>query len=180
MDGLRYFLIPLMTLAGAVGFMVGGNYVWLGAATFPVLMALDILLPSDHHMRAAGAALLGDLAMYLQLPCMILLVWAFARSVAAGINPIIGTDNSPWQLVGSLLSLGWLSAVPTLPVAHELMHRRHWFPRYVAKCLSAFYGDPNRDIAHIVTHHVHLDTVKDSDTPYRGQTIYSFVLSLAE
>ena len=26
MDGLRYFLIPLMTLAGAVGFMVGGNY----------------------------------------------------------------------------------------------------------------------------------------------------------
>jgi alkane 1-monooxygenase len=55
------------------------------------------------------------------------------------------------------------------------MHRRHWFPRYIAKCLSAFYGDPNRDIAHIVTHHVHLDTAKDSDTPRRGQTIYSFV-----
>ena len=175
MDGLRYFLIPVMTLAGVIGFMLGGSYVWLGAATFPVLMTLDILLPADHKMRAQGTALLGDFAMYLQLPCMILLVWAFARSVATAINPITGADNSSWQLAGSLLSLGWLSAVPTLPVAHELMHRRHWFPRYVAKCLSAFYGDPNRDIAHIVTHHVHLDTAKDSDTPRRGQTIYSFV-----
>jgi xylene monooxygenase subunit XylM len=175
MDGLRYFLIPGMTLVGATGFLLGSEYVWLGAATFPVLMALDIVLPPDHKVRAQGTALLGNLAIYLQLPCMILLVWAFARSVAIGINPIAGAGASGWQLAGSLLSLGWLSAVPTLPVAHELMHRRHWFPRYIAKCLSAFYGDPNRDIAHIVTHHVHLDTAKDSDTPRRGQTIYSFV-----
>ncbi|KHS43831.1 fatty acid desaturase [Novosphingobium subterraneum] len=34
MDGLRYFLIPVMTLAGVIGFLLGGSYVWLGAATF--------------------------------------------------------------------------------------------------------------------------------------------------
>lgn len=175
MDGVRYLLIPVMTLLGGIGFLLGGNYVWLGAATFPVLMALDIILPPDHAMRTSGAGGVGNFAMYAQLPCIVFVVWAFAHSVATGINPIAGTDGSGWQLAGSLASLAWLSAVPTLPVAHELMHRRHWFPRYVAKCLSAFYGDPNRDIAHVVTHHVHLDTAKDSDTPRRGQTIYSFV-----
>lgn len=62
MDGLRYFLILVMTLAGVIGFMLGDSYVWLGAATFPVLMTLDILLPADHKMRAQGTALLGDFA----------------------------------------------------------------------------------------------------------------------
>lgn len=175
MDALRYFLVPAMTLTGVAGFILGGPFVWLGIATFAVLMLLDIVLPSDHKTRSRGIALVADIAIYLQFPLMVALYLAFANSVATGTNPIWGTDGSAWQLIGSIASLAWLSAVPTLPVAHELMHRRHWFPRAVAKGLSAFYGDPNRDVAHIVTHHVHLDTAKDSDTPLRGQTIYSFV-----
>lgn len=175
MDALRYYLVPAMTLTGVAGFILGGPFVWLGIATFAVLMLLDIVLPSDHKVRSRGIAPLADIAIYLQLPLIVALYLAFANSVASGTNPIWGTDGSAWQLIGSIASLAWLSAVPTLPVAHELMHRRHWFPRAVAKGLSAFYGDPNRDVAHIVTHHVHLDTAKDSDTPLRGQTIYSFV-----
>lgn len=34
MDGLRYFLIPVMTLAGVIGFMLGGSYVWLARRPF--------------------------------------------------------------------------------------------------------------------------------------------------
>ena len=175
MDALRYFLVPAMTLTGVAGFILGGPFVWLGIATFVVLMLLDIVLPSDHKARSRGIAPVADIAIFLQLPLIVALYLAFANSVTSGTNPIWGTDGSAWQLIGSIASLAWLSAVPTLPVAHELMHRRHWFPRAVAKGLSAFYGDPNRDVAHIVTHHVHLDTGKDSDTPRRGQTIYSFV-----
>lgn len=177
MDALRYYLVPAMTLTGVVGFVLGGEFVWLGFGTFPVLLLLDIALPSDRKMRARGISFAANFAIYLQLPLLIGLYLAFANSVNSGTDPILDGQAAGWQIAGSIASLAWLSAVPTLPVAHELMHRRHWFPRAVAKGLSAFYGDPNRDIAHIVTHHVHLDTGKDSDTPLRGQTIYSFVLS---
>lgn len=175
MDAFRYYLVPAMTLTGIAGFVLGGPFVWLGIGTFAVMMVFDIILPSDHKVRSRGIAPLADIAIYLQLPLIMALYLAFAQSVVVGSNPIWGTDRSAWQLAGSVASLAWLSAVPTLPVAHELMHRRHWFPRALAKGLSAFYGDPNRDVAHVVTHHVHLDTAKDSDTPLRGQTIYSFV-----
>jgi hypothetical protein len=55
------------------------------------------------------------------------------------------------------------------------MHRRHWFPRRVAQLVSTFYGDPNRDIAHVKGHHLDLDTPADSDTAYRGEIIYTFI-----
>ncbi len=45
MDTIRYYLIPLVSACGALGFYYGGDWVWLGAATFPSLMILDVLLP---------------------------------------------------------------------------------------------------------------------------------------
>lgn len=172
MDTLRYYISPLVTLVGATGFYLGGDWVWLGAATFPLLMALDIALPKDFATRRVNAALV-DFALHLQLPLMLAMYAAFVHGVAKGTISLA----TPSQFTGALLSIGWLSAVPTLPIAHELMHRRHWFPRRVAQLLSLFYGDPNRDIAHVTTHHLELDTHKDSDTPLRGQTIYSFVIT---
>lgn len=174
MDTFRYYVVPLTTLAGVVGFLLGGDYVWLGLATFPVLLVFDIILPRDVAPRRVGSPFLANLQLYLHVALMFALYGAFLYSVMNGSNPLTG-PGSGWQIAGSILSIGWLSAVPTLPVAHELMHRRHWFPRRVAQVLSAFYGDPNRDISHVMTHHLFLDTEKDSDTPQRGEILYSFV-----
>ena len=174
MDTLRYYLVPLTSLTGVIGFLLGGGYVWLGLATFPVLLVFDILLPADTARRQIRSPFLADLQLYLHVLLMFALYGAFIRSVMNGSNPLTGS-GSPWQIAGSLLSIGWLSAVPTLPVAHELMHRRHWFPRRVSQLLNTFYGDPNRDIGHVATHHLHLDTPKDADTPYRGEILYTFV-----
>lgn len=183
MDALRYFLPTLTTLVGVIGFMIGGHWVWLGVGTFPVLMALDILLPRDLAPRRISIPWVADAHLYLQLPLMLALYGAFLYSMVSGKNFV--QAGTGWEIipgttslmVGSVLSLVWLSGVPTLPVAHELMHRRHWFPRRLAQVLSTFYMDPNRDMAHVKTHHLELDTVNDSDTPRRGQTIYSFIFS---
>ena len=175
MDSLRYFIIPITTATGVIGFLLGGSFVWLGIATFPVLLILDVLLPADIKPRQVVPAI-ADFALYLQLPLLIALYGAFAYSVITSSNSIVNAPESIWQLAGSLLSLTWLSSVPTLPVAHELMHRRHWLPRFVARLISTLYGDTNRDIAHVMTHHIHLNTQRDSDTPQRGQSIYSFML----
>lgn len=174
MDYLRYYLVPLTTAAGVLGFVWGGDWVWLGVATFPVLLLLDVLLPADTAPRRIRHRGLADIPLYLQVVLMVALYAAFIRSVMNGSNPLSGPGA--WaQIAGSILSLTWLSAVPTLPVAHELMHRRHWFPRRMSQVLNTFYGDPNRDIGHVMTHHLHLDTRRDSDTPLRGESMYRFV-----
>lgn len=171
-DTLRYYLIPFVTACGLVGFYYGGDWVWLGAATFPALMVLDVLLPRDYATRNVNP-FFADLTQYLQLPLMIGLYGLLIFSYQEGRIDL----NEPMQLLGCILTLAWLSGVPSLPVSHELMHRRHWLPRKMAQLLATFYGDPNRDIAHVTTHHLELDTPLDSDTPYRGQTIYSFVVT---
>lgn len=174
MDTLRYYIVPLTTFCGVLGFWLGGPWVWLGIGTFPVLMLLDLAFAPDTAVRKVGAGWLADIPLYLQVLLMFGLYAAFLRSVNNGSNPLAG-PGAPLQIVGTVLSLTWLSAVPTLPVAHELMHRRHWFPRRMSQLLNTFYGDPNRDIAHVMTHHIHLDTRRDSDTPLRGETMYRFV-----
>lgn len=175
MDYLRYYVVPLTTLCGALGFLLGDSWVWLGAATFPVLLVLDVLLPRDFASRRIRNRALADIPLYLHVVLMVVMYAAFVRSVAIGTNAIDG-PGALGQIAGSMLSLIWLSAVPNVPVTHELLHRRHWFPRRAAQLLNAFFGDPNRDIGHVRTHHIHLDTHRDSDTPVRGETMYAFAL----
>lgn len=174
MDYLRYFIAPISTFCGTLGFLLGGDWVWLGVGTFPVLLFLDVILPEDVAPRQMANRTLADLPLYLHVVLMFAMYAAFVHSVMVGSNPLSGPGA--WaQIAGSVLSMTWLSTVPNLPVAHELMHRRHWFPRRMSQILNTFYGDPNRDIGHVKTHHLHLDTDKDSDTPFRGETIYGFV-----
>ncbi|WP_420468218.1 alkane 1-monooxygenase [Panacagrimonas sp.] len=174
LDTLRYYLVPMTTLCGVIGFMLGGGYVWLGLATFPVLLFFDVVLPRDIAPRRVRSPMLADLALHLHVVLIVALYASFVVSVMNGSNPLSG-EGAGWQIAGSLLSMGWLSAVPNLPVAHELMHRRHWFARRMAQLASTFYFDPNRDVGHVLTHHLYLDTPRDCDTPVRGETLYTFV-----
>lgn len=174
MDTPRYYLVPLTTFCGVLGFWLGGPWVWLGFVTYPVLAFFDIVLPRDLSPRKVGSTFLIDLPLYMHLLLMFALYEAFIRSAVVGINPLTG-DGAAWQIFGSLASLVWMNAVPTVPVTHELMHRRHWLPRRISQILNTFFGDPNRDIAHINTHHIHLDTAEDSDSARRGETVYAFM-----
>lgn len=172
MDYLRYYIVNLVVGAAVAGLALGGNWFWLGIGTFPVLLALDVMLPADYRKRHIRSGLLADLPLYLHLPLMATLWWLFLSRLGGSATEEVLTSS---QVIGMVLSVGWVGAVPTLPIAHELMHRRHWFPRWVAKIYSTVYLDPNRDMGHILTHHIDLDTAADSDTPRRGQSIYAFV-----
>lgn len=170
----RYFIGPLTTFVGVSGFVLGGNWVWLGASTYLVLMALDLALPKDFENRRLNApGIVRDIPLYLHSIGMFALYGGFLLWVATGFS--LQSEYAMSQLVGAALSLGWLSGVPTLPVAHELMHRRGWLPRVVSRLISVFYMDTTRDVGHLIGHHIHLNTPKDADTPVRGQTIYSFM-----
>ncbi len=175
MDQWRYHLGPLTTLGGVVGFLLGGNWVWLGVAGFPLLMALDLLLPPDHARRNMRSGFAADLPLYLHALFLLLLYPAFLYSVMAGINPLTG-PGSGWQIAGSIATIGWLSAVPNVPVVHEFWHRRNRFQQRLGYLCNIFFMDLNRDIGHVKTHHLFLDTARDSDTAERGENVYRFVV----
>lgn len=173
MDYLRYYLATLVGVVGIVGLALGGGWVWLGIGTFPVLLAFDMLLPQDLRLRKVSNHLLADVPLYLHFPVLVGLWVLFIGSLsdwAAGDASISG-----WAIAGMVLTVGWLGVVPTVPITHELMHRRHWFPVAVSKVMGTVYLDPNRDVGHKLTHHLFLCTPDDSDTPHRGQTIYTFI-----
>jgi hypothetical protein len=44
MDYLRYYLCSLTVGVAIIGFMLGGQWMWLGLATFSVFRGLDLVL----------------------------------------------------------------------------------------------------------------------------------------
>jgi xylene monooxygenase subunit XylM len=172
MDVLRYYLGTLVVGIAVAGLYLGAGWVWLGIGTFPVLMALDVLLPPDLKKRNIKVGVLSELPLYLHLPLMVGM-WALLIHLLGDWGGA-DSDVSTTMVVGALLSVGWIGAVPNVPISHELMHRRG-FLRVLSRVYSTFYLDPNRDMGHRLTHHLDLCTEADSDTAKRGQNIYSFM-----
>src|SRR5207248_673132 len=171
-DVLRYYLVNVVVAIAAAGLWLGGGWTWLGIATFPVLAVLDIVLPSDERTRDVKSPFLADVPLYAHLPLMVALWGLFIMRLGEWTG---GEGVSTVAVVGMILSVGYIGAVPNLPIAHELMHRRHWFPIALNKLFETVSLDPNRDMGHKLTHHIDLCTEADSDTPKRGQTIYTFI-----
>ena len=94
MDTLRYYLIPVVTACGLIGFYYGGYWVWLGAATFPALMVLDVILPKDFSARKVSP-FFADLTQYLQLPLMIGLYGLLVFGVKTGVSNLV--SRYKWQ-----------------------------------------------------------------------------------
>jgi alkane 1-monooxygenase len=172
MDYLRYYLNTLLVVVAIVGFYLGGQWVWLGASTYLFLLVLDLILPNDYKNRQIRHPFFVDLPLYLHVALMLIMYGTFAWRIKTGFDI---TTNVNLALLGCFASLVWISAVPNLPVAHELMHRRSAFERFLANIAATFFFDPHRAIGHVHTHHLHFDTENDSDTPQRGEKFYQFI-----
>lgn len=174
MDDLRYYLATVLTGVAIAGLALSDHWVWLGIATFPVVLLFDVLLPADVRERHVRHPRIADAVLYLHFPLLIALWVPFIALLSDWANGA-ADPVSGWQVLGAALGVAWIGAVPTLPITHELMHRRHWAPVAVSKVMGTVYLDPNRDVGHKLTHHLFLCTPDDSDTPHRGQTIYAFM-----
>nr|ART37428.1 E146 [uncultured bacterium] len=172
MDYLRYYLNTLLVAVAILGFYLGGQWVWLGASTYLFLLVLDLMLPNDYKNRQIRHPFFVDLPLYLHVALMLIMYGTFAWRIKTGFDI---TTNTNLALLGCFASLVWISAVPNLPVAHELMHRRGAFERFLANIAATFFFDPHRAIGHVHTHHLHFDTENDSDTPQRGEKFYQFI-----
>jgi hypothetical protein len=166
-DYVKYYFPVLIQAITAAGFILGGNYVWLGIATFPAMAVIDSLLPLDLSTRSINNRALAYIPVWictLMGPTLyMLLAWQVAHN-----------DLTAWQMIGAVLGVGWMSVEPFVPASHELYHQRSAFARFVGHFSQVCYFDCTRDIGHVVGHHIDVGTVKDSDTAARGETLYSF------
>lgn len=167
---VKYYLSPLIQVLAILGLYLGGDLVWIGIASFPVLALLDSLLPDDvqtRKMKSLGWAYVPVWISTLLGPAMyVVLAWS------------IGHHNlSALQMVGAVLSCAWLSVVPMVPAAHELYHARGALGKVVGRYAQICFLDSTRMEAHVVGHHIDVGTVEDTDTAARGQTLYTFAPS---
>lgn len=164
---LQYYVGPAMLAAGYTGFILGGYWTWLGILTFPTLAIADSFFDRDLSLRAKLDPFWAYVPVWLSVAGAIGLYISFALAIAT--QPL-----NALQLLGGVLSCGWLSAVPLVPAAHELYHQRNpiarSFGRYGHLCIL----DCTRDIAHAVGHHIDVATYKDGDTAPRGASLYQF------
>jgi p-cymene monooxygenase len=166
-DYLRYYLSPATLLFGVAGLVLGGYYVWLGLATLPLLAAGDTLLSKDMAERRMNSLALAFIPVILSSLLAFVCFCLLALRVGEG-------SLSMFNVVGAILSTGWIATIVGIPAFHELFHRRSAFLRNLGLCLQVMYLDATRDIAHVVGHHIDVGTDVDSDTARRGETLYVF------
>jgi alkane 1-monooxygenase/p-cymene monooxygenase len=168
-DYLKFYIPVGIVLAGCLGFTLGGNWVWMGFATFPVLAFADMFLPRDMSERRMKPGFWAVLPVWLCAMGSVLIYFVAAWRISVEHMDV-------WQIAGSIGSLMWISVVPGGPAAHELWHMRHGPSRTLGRLTQMCMFDGVRDIGHVVGHHIDVCTPADGDTAPRGQSLYWFAL----
>lgn len=169
-DYLKFWLIPNgIVAAGIAGFLLGGDWVWLGIATFPLLALIDSFLPRNMKPRRMATGFWSTAPVWIAAIGSLAIYFFAAHHIAT-------SELTTMQIIGSIASLMWISVVPGGPAAHELWHRRHKPSRMLGQITQICMFDGIRDIGHIVGHHIDVCTPDDGDTAPRGQTLYWFAL----
>jgi p-cymene methyl-monooxygenase len=170
MDVLRYYFGPLAQLIGISGILAGGGWAWLGVLQLPLFAIIDPLLGDDLRERKVSTS---DAVMDIPLVIssilgpvtMIALAWKVGQG---GLGTV--------EILGMIASAAWLALVPIVPAVHELYHKRTPWKYAMGTYLQFPYMDCTRSVAHMMSHHIHVGTPKDADTPLRGENMYSFIV----
>jgi len=168
LDYLRYCTSLLLVALATLGMVLGGSAAWTGIIVFAILAIIDNRLPADYRQRKINRLWLIKLLPYLHYPALFGLWMVFGWRLGQG-------DIGGWNILGGILSVGFINGAVGLATAHELMHGGTLLSRTGADLIGTCYGVPVTDLGHVHVHHIHLDTPADGDTPVRGESLYRFV-----
>ena len=171
---LRYMSPGLLVGVGTLGLVLGGGWMWLGVAAFVGIAVLDPLLGRDHGMRRADHPVLAECILYFQLLPVAALWAVFAWRLGPG-SAGMGTLD----YVGAAISVAFMTALGGLPAAHEMFHRHSAAAKFTGSVLGTIFASGYNALAHVHVHHIETDTPDDTETPYRGESVYHFVLRAA-
>lgn len=169
MDYIRYLWPASFLMIAGLGVASGGIAVWAGVALFPIVAFVENFLGDDFRIRKMSDS--GAIFMlYIQLIPWLLLwygLWIFLK-----------TDYVWWQWLGAVLTVALITAAVGLPVAHELFHRHDRLSRFVGNMFAVTLMAGDVEMEHRLGHHIETSSLKDVDTPYRGESVFPFILRL--
>lgn len=168
-DYIRYYLSPLTITISILGMALGGGYVWAGVATLPALAVLDSVFPRDTAIRNISNESLAYVPVVISASLAFVMFCVLSYQFGQG-------DLAWYNQAGAILSMGWIGTIVGVPAFHELFHRPNPNLRNLGLILQIMYMDATRDIAHVIGHHIDVDTELDSDTAKRGQSLYVFAI----
>ena len=188
---LKYYSSPVAFTALSFSVYLGGAYLWLpvliGTAA---LIVVDQVFPKDLNEDKFNYPFLLDLALYLSLPSVVLIIYNLLWVAGGGVNDPLGFAAFFQSLTGydalvaqqathwydiALMTLfyGIPLAGASLLAGHELTHRT-WrrFDLWVGKLAMAFSWGIAYPIEHVYGHHSYVGTTKDPATAARGDSLY--------
>ena len=101
MDYLKYWTPVVVVGLAAAGLIAGGDWVWTGIVTFPVLALLDSIFPRDYSVRKMTNRTLANLPIWLCCVGPVLLYPLFAWRISV-------EDLTGWQTFGGIMSVAWM------------------------------------------------------------------------
>lgn len=115
-DFLKYWLAVVLLATGYAGFLLGGNWVWLGVGSLPILALLDTLIGPDYSMTKKLNLRLANIPIWICAAGPLWLYFVFA-----------------WRLPSAFLCF-MAALVP--PIWHELIIKprlKIWDLEYATK-----------------------------------------------
>lgn len=151
-----------------IGNILGGWWVALNAAfVFLLLTILEVFLPADHSNQQDSNDWFPDALLFVhaafQTMCMASFLWT-----------LYVNEYSILQFLLLALSVGANSGASAIVVAHELIHRKNRWYRFVGSYLLFTAGNIYFYVDHLKVHHKHVGTDGDPATARKGETVYGF------
>ncbi|MET1253931.1 alkane 1-monooxygenase [Aliikangiella maris] len=144
----------------------------LVAFAFVFFPLLDLMIGEDketgsHDWHEHG--LFYDFIIYLSpLVQIVTVIWACS----------VFEEFSTAGQIGWILSTGSAGTIFAVNIAHELMHRREKFGRFLGGLIYSVILYPGVKIRHARQHHPHVGTADDPGTSRFNQTTYQFIASV--
>lgn len=168
----RFLLALLVPTMPVIGYVYDMNYYTLivgllGGTVLDFMFGRDRQNPPLETLPEMEKEGLYRAILYAYVPIHFTLIGWGAMVVASG-------SLSPMQLLGFMLSIGYVTGAQGITIAHELGHKRSKLDQFLSRMLltSVCYG--HFFIEHNRGHHVQVSTLEDPSSARFGESFYFF------
>ncbi len=166
---MPYFLPLLLIVPTGLAAYFGGYWIIVfPVAAYVVLVLADLAVGKAESTRAPESHWINAVPTWLWVPLQFgMAIWLLAE--------IHHGRLSAWSAAGLGLAMGLASGGIGITDAHELIHRRAWWERFLGQALLVSVTYHHFYIEHVFGHHRRVATLADPVTARRGEWLYAFL-----
>ncbi len=169
MPAVAYYLPLLLIFPTWLSYHLGGN--WIGivpVATYALIVLADRAIGKAKPSAQPAPHWLHALPTWLWVPIQLgMAAWILSEIHLGGVR----LDDA----AGLGVALGLASGGIGITDAHELIHRRTWWERFLGQVLLVSVSYHHFSIEHVYGHHRRAGTPADSVTARRGESLWQFL-----